>query len=43
LGRGKETILRNDLSANDFNQLLGRKIIGAADIIPLEGRPLARL
>jgi hypothetical protein len=43
LGRGKETILRNDLSANDLNQLLGRKIIGAADIIPLEGRPLARL
>lgn len=42
LGKGSETILKNDLSVNDLNQLLGTKIIGAADIIPLEGRPLVK-
>lgn len=42
-GKGKETILRNDLTANQLNLFLGRKIIGAADIIPLEGRPLVKV
>lgn len=43
LGKGQETILRNDLTANQLNLFLGRKIVGAADIIPLEGRPLIKV
>jgi hypothetical protein len=39
-GKGKETILNSGLTVAEINQRLGRKILGAVDIIPIEGRPL---
>jgi hypothetical protein len=42
LGLGRETILKNNLSSFDLAQNLGSKIIGAADIFPLRGRPLTK-
>jgi hypothetical protein len=41
-GKGKDTVLRNGLTNIQINQGLGRKILGAADIIPLNGRPLVK-
>ena len=39
-GKGRETILNNKIPIGEVNQRLGRKILGAVDVIPLNGRPL---